>query len=115
MAPDMIADEALLSVSRWQRSVVERKQQMMTGNIDDVNPPRGMKNIVLEVMEYVRKHSGSTPTDFEVYDDALHAVWPELYKSCPEAALLVSISIYIDIAERWGFEAHPEEIKELRL
>lgn len=93
---------------------------MSPGNVDDVVPPRGMKNIVVEVMAYVCKymndnHLIESPTDFETYDGALKVVWPELYKTCPEAALLVSVSIYIDIAERWGFDVHPVELKELRL
>lgn len=90
---------------------------MSPGNVDDIAPPRGMQNIVLAVMEYVQKHIEGTqyPADFETYDAALNAVWPELYKSSPEAALLVSVSIYLDIAERWGFKVEPEEIRELRL
>lgn len=90
---------------------------MSPGNIDDVNPPMSMQNVVLSVMDYVRLHHGgdNLPKDFKTYDDALHVIWPELFKADSKAALLVAISIYVDIAERWGFEVHPEELKELRL
>lgn len=94
---------------------------MTPGAVDDVNAPKSMMNIVQEVMQYVSNHvsrsmlQGKHPTDFETYDNALHAVWPELFKADPKAALLVSISIWIDISERWGFKVHPEEIKALRL
>lgn len=88
----------------------------MTGNIDDVAAPKSMRNIVLEVMEYVEKHI--PPDDweeFKPYDDALHAIWPELFKADPQAALQVSIAIYLDVADRKGFEVHPSELKELKL
>lgn len=90
---------------------------MSPSNIDDVNPPRGMHNIVVEVMDYVRTHKiePNPPTDFETYDEALHAIWPELYKASPEAALIVAISIYVDIAERWDFQVKTPEIRELKL
>lgn len=98
---------------------------MSPGAIDDVNAPRSMQNIVKEVMEYVKRHveeplpkgaSYTFPQDFDTYDRALHAVWPGLFKSDPKAALLVSVSIYMDIAERWSFEsAVPDKIKGLRL
>lgn len=90
---------------------------MSPGNVDDINPPRSMQNVVLSVMDYVRKHTqgDNFPTDFKTYDDALHVIWPELFKADPKAALLVSISIYIDVSERWGFEVQPAELKELRL
>ena len=93
----------------------------MPGAIDDVNAPKSMQNIVLEVMKYVQDHWSANcadypPKDFNTYDRALHAVWPGLFKSDAKAALLVSVSIYIDIAERWDFtQAVPEEIKGLRL
>jgi hypothetical protein len=78
-----------------------------------------MRNIVEEVMDYIDTHclkvNSERPTDFETYDDAFNVVWPELYKACPNAALLVSISIYVDIAERWGFEVIPPEIKDVKL
>ena len=90
----------------------------MPGNIDDVNAPRSMKSIVLEVMDYVEKHNlqinSIPPDDFETYDNALRVIWPEIYK-CPEAALQVSVSIYVEIAERWGFHVEPAIIKELKL
>lgn len=97
---------------------------MSPGLIDDVNAPKSMQNIVLEVMSYVRDHHHSKgkmwsewmpPTDFDTYDAALHAIWPDLFKTDPKAALIVSISIYFDIAERWGFQIQPEEIRELVL
>jgi hypothetical protein len=102
---------------------MQRKFDMSPGNVDDINAPKSMKNIVLEVMDYINAHHPPEdlspgewpPTDFDTYDQALHVVWPELYKTDPKAALLVSVSIYIDIAERWFFEATPSEIKELRL
>lgn len=91
----------------------------MSGNIDDVLAPRSMKNIVLEVMDYIETHKlqsdGKPPTDFETYDEALQVIWPELYKTCSEAALLTSISIYVEIAERWGFHINTPEIKDLKL
>ncbi len=91
---------------------------MAPGNVDDVNAPQGIQNIVQAVTEYVIRHTpefeGRLPTSFDIYDRALHAIWPELHKSSPEAHLRVGISIYIDIAERWGFEV-PAEIKGLKL
>lgn len=96
---------------------------MRTGNVDDLNAPKSMQNIVQEVMGYVIDHRVPAierqfeyPIQFEIYDQALHAVWPELHKASPKAHLLVSVSIYIEIAERWGFSDHvPEELKGLRL
>ena len=95
---------------------------MSPGAIDDVNAPKSMKNIVLEVMEYVEAHRlpaitrvHEHPLEFKVYDEALHAVWPELHKISPEAHLRVSVSIYLEIADRWRFEASPPEIKGLKL
>lgn len=88
----------------------------MTGNIDNVLAPKSMRNIVLEVMEYVEKHvSPDEHEEFKPYDDALHVIWPELFKSDSKAALLVSIAIYLDVADRKGFEIHPSELKELKL
>lgn len=94
---------------------------MPTGNIDDVNAPRAMKNIVQEVMDYVEAHQvpaisrlNAHPTQFSIYEEALAAVWPELHKASKEAHIRVAISIYIEIAERWGFEV-PNEIKRMRI
>jgi len=84
----------------------------------DVSAPRSTTNIVQEVTEYVIRHStnfnGRMPTEFEVYDRALGVVWPGLHKASPMAHLLVGISVYIDIAERWGFEV-PGEIRTMKL
>lgn len=94
---------------------------MSTGNIDDVNAPRAMKNIVQEIMDYIEQHrvpaisrTHAHPIQFSIYDDALAAVWPELHKASNAAHTLVAISIYIEIAERWGFEV-PDEIKRMRI
>lgn len=95
---------------------------MSPGNVDDMNAPRSMKNIVQEVMDYIEQlreedENGiipDRPTDFQTYDDALAAVWPELHKASNKAHLLVAVSIYVDIAERWGFEV-PPEIREMIL
>lgn len=93
----------------------------MTGNIDDVNAPRSMTNIVQEVTAYVMSHFQinsegrvTPPTEFRFYDDALNAIWPELYKTSREAHLMVAVSVYVEIAERWGFEVAPE-IREMRI
>ena len=86
----------------------------MPGNIDDVLAPRSIRNIVVEVMEYVETHTPGHPTAFAAYDDALHAIWPELYKASPEAHMRVGLSIYADIAERWGFEI-PDEVMAIKL
>lgn len=87
----------------------------MTGNIDDVSAPKSMRNIVLEVTEYVEAHSPYSEWDkFKPYDDALHVVWPELFKADEKAALQVSIAIYLDVADRKGFTVHPSELEELR-
>ncbi len=96
---------------------------MSPGAVDDMNAPKSMKNIVLEVMEFVERHRvqdqfgvlPDRPTDFDTYDRALHVIWPDLFKTDPKAAILVSVSIYIDIAERWGFEVKPDVLKEMRL
>lgn len=87
---------------------------MSPGNVDDVNAPQGMSNIVQAVMDYVHAHTGCYPSAFEPYDQALHALWPELYKASPEAHLRVAISIYIDIAEGLHFSV-PAEIGGLKL
>lgn len=94
---------------------------MRTGNIDDINAPRAMKNIVQEVMDYIEQHWVSTnaqthayPTQFGIYEDALAAVWPELHKASKEAHVRVAISIYAEIAERWGFKI-PQEVKDMVL
>lgn len=85
---------------------------MSPGNIDNVAAPKSMIDIVQEVTEYVIKHSDAAiailPFEFEPYDAALHAVWPELYKTSPKAHLMVAISIYVEIAERWSFEIPPD-------
>lgn len=90
----------------------------MTGNIDDVRAPRSMKNIVEEVMDWLQRHAGTDKslTSFELCDDGVKAVWPELHKSSPEAHLRVAVSIYYEIANRWGFEPTiPPIVKELVL
>jgi hypothetical protein len=94
----------------------------MTGNIDDAVAPKSMQNIVKDVMDFVIEHTNGgltdndpPPIDFDTYDQALHAVWPDLYKADSKAAILVAISIWIEIGERWGFEVSPEEVKALRL
>ncbi len=89
---------------------------MSPGNIDDVNAPKSIKNIVLEVIEYVEKHTEvSEWQTFEPYDSALHALWPELFKASREAALRVSVAIFLDVAERKGFKVEPPELKEFDL
>lgn len=106
---------------------------MNTGNVDDVNPPRAMKNIVQEVMDYVQNKLDDDVREkikqdppivegyldvraFKTYDEALHTIWPELYKASPQAHLLVAVSIYIEIAERWDFKDDILEIlKGLKL
>lgn len=88
---------------------------MAPGNIDDVLAPRSMRNIVLEVMEYVETHAPFEEwAKFKPYDDALKAIWPGLFKIDAKAALLVSIAIYLDVADRKGFTVHPSELEELR-
>lgn len=89
---------------------------MSPGNIDDVNAPKSMQNIVLEVIEFVEKHSPPSEHEkFESYDNALHACWPDLFKASEEAALRVAVAIYLDVAERKGFTVQPPELKDFNL
>lgn len=94
---------------------------MSTGNVDDIQPPRGMRNVVDLVADYVLLHnsgklSDGTPILFEDYDQALTVVWPELHKASPEAHLRVAVSIYLELAVKWKFMGLvPEQLKGLKL
>ena len=75
-----------------------------------------MQNIVLDVMAYVDEHVADEEErkKFKPYDAALRVIWPGLFKIDDKAALLVSIAIYLDVADRKGFTVYPRELEELR-
>jgi hypothetical protein len=54
-------------------------------------------------------------SDFEQVDGALQAVWPEIYRDDKLATLLVTINVYLALAEQFGFEVQPAYLKAAKM
>lgn len=83
-------------------------------NPEDISAPRSNKNIVDEIADYLKERDLDMK-DFEVVDGALQAVWPEMYNEDHLATLLVTINVYIALAERHDFEVQPTYLKMAKM
>ena len=86
----------------------------MATRITGVFAPSSDQNIVQDVEQYLRLKGLEGTQLFEHYDDALRVVWPALLISNPEASLLVSINVYLEVAEKRGFEVKPDFLKQAK-
>lgn len=76
--------------------------------------PSSTNTIVQDVEQYLCGKDLLGTDKFEYYDDALRAVWPSLCISDPYAALFLAINVYLECAEKMGFEVKPSFLKEAR-
>lgn len=83
-------------------------------SILEVSAPSSDQNIVQDVEQYLKHLHLEGSTQFEHYDDAVRAVWPALHVQSPEAALLVSINVFLECAEMRGFEVKPNFLKQAK-
>ena len=82
--------------------------------VTEVSAPSSTLTIVEDVEQYL-KHLGLEETEmFEHYDNATRAVWPSLFTANPEAALLTSINVYLECAEKRGFDVKPDFLKQAK-
>ncbi len=81
----------------------------------DIVAPSSTITVKEDVEKYLQA-KGLLGTDrFEFYDDALRAVWPGLHTSDENAAILLSISIYLECADEYGFAVRPDFLKDAKL
>ena len=73
--------------------------------------PSSNQNVVKDVEQYLAHLNLQDSTLFEHYDDALRAVWPHLHTADPYAAIFLAIAIYLECAEKRGFEVKANFLK----
>lgn len=79
--------------------------------INDIFAPSSDQNIVLDVIQWLRKHNLEQTELFEHYDDAVKAVWPGVYVANSYAGIYLAINVYLECSEIWGFEVRPDFLK----
>lgn len=77
----------------------------------DAIAPSSDQTVMKDVEQYLKHINLQDTTMFEHYDDALRAVWPQLHISDPYAAIFLAIAIYLESAEKRGFEIKADFLK----
>lgn len=77
----------------------------------DAIAPSSNQTVMRDVEQYLEHMKLENTTMFEHYDDALRAVWPHLHASDPYAAIFLAIAIYLESAEKRGFEVRANFLK----
>src|SRR5688572_5160559 len=95
-----------------RRSSRRRKPLMPLNPTDpsQMTAPRSHRPIIEDIHEYLLERSLDM-TDFEVVDGALQAVWPELYRDDTLSSFLVTVNVYLALAEQYNFEVQPPYLK----
>lgn len=82
-------------------------------DVTTITSPRSRQHILDELREYLKSRDLDM-TNFEVVDGALHACWPELYNNDQAAALLVTMNVFVDLADQEGFEVIPAYLRRAK-
>ena len=80
--------------------------------VTEVSAPSSTLTIVQDVEQFLDQHNLRGTTLFEHYDNALRAVWPNLHIADPKAQILTAINVYLEVAEKRGFEVKPNFLKQ---
>lgn len=84
------------------------------GDATSVVAPCSNQTVVEDVLQYLEKHNLGDSRLFQHYDDALRAVWPQLFAVDPSAALFLSINVYLECAEIKHFQVYPEYLHSVK-
>lgn len=77
-------------------------------------PPSSDRPIGEVVDQYLKDKNLEDTQMFEHYDEALRAVWPQIFTSNPNAAIFLSISLFIEAAQTKGFAVTPEFLRRMK-
>lgn len=78
----------------------------------DISAPSSTNNIVEDIEQWLDRHGLLGTSDFECYDNALKAVWPQLYITNQYKALFLAINVYLECANKRGFEISPDFLSQ---
>lgn len=81
---------------------------------ESVSAPRSDKPILEDIHNYL-KEKDFDMTDYEVVEGALHALWPEIYRNDTLATFLVTVNVYLKLAEKYGFEVKPAYLAQAKM